>query len=88
MFTLGQKSEDQGFIHRVMIMATYKEIQSYVKNESGFKPKTCWIAHVKDLCGLSPRIAPNRKDNSVRQLPCPDSKIEAIKMALRYLEMI
>ncbi len=69
-------------------MATYKEIQSYVKNKSGFTPKSCWIAHVKEICGLSPRISPNRKDNGVRQFPCPDDKVEAIKMAFQYFEMI
>ncbi len=69
-------------------MATYKEIQSYVRNESGFVPKTCWIAHVKETCGLSPRVASNRKDNGVRQFPCPDNRAEAIKRALHYFRMI
>lgn len=33
-------------------MATYKQIQTYVRTEYGFVPKSCWIAHCKELCGL------------------------------------
>ena len=33
-------------------MSTYRRIQEYVKRQYGFTPKTCWIAHVKELCGL------------------------------------
>lgn len=33
-------------------MATYKEIQKYVKDIHGFVPKTCWIAHMKEVCGI------------------------------------
>ena len=32
-------------------MATYAEIAECVKRQSGFTPKTCWIAHVKELNG-------------------------------------
>jgi hypothetical protein len=39
-------------------MATYKDIQKYVKQRFGFEPKTCWIAHVKELNGLPTRSAP------------------------------
>lgn len=42
-------------------MATYKQIQTWVKQQYGFTPETCWIAHVKELMGLSVRSAPNRK---------------------------
>ena len=28
-------------------MATYKQIQDWVKKQYGFVPKTCWIADVK-----------------------------------------
>ena len=33
-------------------MATYKQIQEYVRDKYGYSPKTCWIAHMKDVCGL------------------------------------
>ena len=39
-------------------MATYKEIQGYVKETYGFLPKTCWIAHMKELCGIPIKMRP------------------------------
>ena len=46
-------------------MATYKEIQSYVKEKYGFLPKTCWIAHMKKVCGIpvknSPRVCSHKQ---------------------------
>ena len=33
-------------------MATYKQIQDGVKKNYGFTVKTCWIADVKEMCGL------------------------------------
>lgn len=33
-------------------MATYKEIQEYIRNEKGYMAQTCWIAHTKSLCGI------------------------------------
>jgi len=47
-------------------MATYKEIQEYVKMNYGYIPKTCWIAHTKEICGLSPKVANNRNDINSR----------------------
>lgn len=41
-------------------MATYKEIQEYIRNEKGYMAQTCWIAHTKSLCGIQTRNAPNR----------------------------
>ena len=38
-------------------MATYKEIQGYVKETYGFLPKTCWIAHMKELCGIPVKLS-------------------------------
>ena len=39
-------------------MATYRQIQEYVKQEYGCTVKTCWIAHVKELNGLEVHTAP------------------------------
>ena len=50
-------------------MATYTEIQEWVKQHYGFTPKTCWIAHVKSLSGLPMRKAPNRL-GAGRVAPC------------------
>jgi len=68
-------------------MATYKQIQSWVKNEYGFVPKTCWIADVKHKSGLPMRKAPNRK-GSERVYPCPPEKEKAVRAALRHFGML
>ena len=69
-------------------MATYKEIQGYVKETYGFLPKTCWIAHMKELCGIPVINAPNRISPSHREKPCPPEKMPYIKEAFRYFGMI
>lgn len=46
-------------------MATYKEIQDYVKSTYGFVPKTCWIAHMKEVYNIPVKISSNR--NSANQ---------------------
>ena len=38
-------------------MASYKEINE----KYGISIETCWIAHVKEICGLNVSQAPNRK---------------------------
>lgn len=68
-------------------MATYKQIQDYVKKRYGYQPKTCWIAHVKELSGLSMRKAWNRAGTR-REEPCPKGKIPDIQAALRHFGMI
>lgn len=69
-------------------MATYKEIQEYVWLNFGYKPKTCWIAHCKEIYGLSPRIAPNRKNSQKRKHPCPAAKQADIKKSFQHFGMI
>jgi hypothetical protein len=68
-------------------MATYKEIQAYVKEHHGFTPKTCWIAHVKELSGLKVRRAWNRKSDQ-RAVPCPANKVQPIREAFRHFGML
>lgn len=68
-------------------MATYKRIQDWVKQNYGFTPKTCWIAHVKEMSGLPVRKAPNRRD-AERVYLCPPEKVEPIRAALRHFGMI
>ena len=69
-------------------MATYKEIQAFIKEQHGYIPKTCWIAHAKKQCGLNPKMAPNRQDPERRVSPCPDNKLDDIKEAFRHFGMI
>ena len=69
-------------------MPTYKQIQEYIKTEYGFNVRSSWIAHVKEMCGLNPIIAPNRKDRSKRIYPCPSNKIVPILKAFKHFKMI
>lgn len=69
-------------------MATYSQIQDYVKKKKGYTVKTCWIAHVKELCGLNPHPAPNRRSPDKRENPCPPDKVEAIREALVFFGLI
>ncbi|GJK85990.1 hypothetical protein AF41_02066 [Citrobacter sp. MGH 55] len=41
-------------------MATYRQIADDVKSRTGKAVKTCWIAHVKSLHGLTRGVSPNR----------------------------
>jgi len=67
--------------------ATYKQIQAWVKSEHRFVPKTCWIAHCKELNGLPLGRAPNRQ--GLRRVePCPPAKRHAIEDALRHFGML
>jgi hypothetical protein len=66
---------------------TYRAIQECVKRKAGFTPKTCWIAHVKELNGLPLKSAPNRQASEVRQYPCPPDKRGSIEDCLRHFKM-
>jgi len=68
-------------------MATYREIQAYVKQRYGYQPKTCWIAHVKELVGLPISKAPNRQGEQ-RVNPCPAEKRADIEEAFRHFRML
>ena len=68
-------------------MATYRQIQDWVKQQYGFVPKTCWIAHVKEISGIKVNKAPNRLGEE-RLIPCPQDKVELILQALEYFKMI
>ena len=67
-------------------MATYARIQGYVRRRCGFTPKTCWIAHCKELAGLPLDAAWNR--DGERKHPCPVDKRESIMRAFRRLGLI
>ena len=65
-------------------MATYKDIQNYIRNSFGINVATCHIADAKRKLGMCVRIAPNRRriDNLVK--PCPGNYLPFIKQALEY----
>lgn len=73
-------------IHRMK--PTYAEIAECVKRRHGFVPKTCWIAHVKELNGLPVRVAPNRQSRKTRMVPCPSEKRASIEDCFRRLGVI
>lgn len=67
-------------------MATYAEIEAWVKKNYGWTPKTCWIAHCKELNSLPVRRSHKRKGE--RMVPCPEGKRVAIGAAFRHFGMI
>lgn len=67
---------------------TYTDIAECVKQRNGFVPKTCWIAHVKELNGLPVRVAPNRQSRAARVFPCPPEKRKAIEECLKRLGLL
>jgi hypothetical protein len=69
-------------------LATYREIQDYIRAAHGFVPQTCWIAHVLADHGRTTRPAPNRLTPDARAKPCPPVKRPAIEAALRHFGMI
>ncbi|OMD93551.1 hypothetical protein [Paenibacillus odorifer] len=69
-------------------MATYKQIQEYVKHECGYIPKSCWIAHMKELSGLHPKMSSRRYSPNARVHPCPIEKQDDIKESFQYFKMI
>ena len=68
---------------------TYKMIQEYVEKKYGFKVHTAYIAEVKRSLGLTMYDAPNVVEElkQPRKHP-PKEKVEAIKDALKYFEVI
>ncbi len=68
-------------------MATYRETQSYVRERHGYTPKTCWIAHVKELSGLPVRRAHNRRGEQ-RRILCPPEKQHDILDAFEHFGMV
>lgn len=68
-------------------MATYESVRGYVWRHFGFYVSDCSIAHVKVLCGLKVRRAPNRIGRG-RQNPCPPKHRPVIKKAFRHFGMI
>ncbi|QJT08766.1 hypothetical protein E8L03_07425 [Oceanidesulfovibrio marinus] len=62
-------------------MATYRQIQDWVRQNYGQGVKTCWVAHVKEMHGLAPV-------NSNRTHPCPTGRVSQIEAAFRHFGMI
>ena len=70
------------------MMATYAELQEYVRARHGRSVKTCWIAHMKELSGLPVRTSPNRTSPTGRKHPCPEWARPMIEDAMRHFGML
>ena len=71
-----------------MYMSTYKDIRKYVEETYNITIETCWIAHMKEKCGLPTRPAPNRISQDSRVKPCPPESEKYIKDAFKHFGMI
>ena len=69
--------------------ATYETIKDYVKEQTGYKVSSLYIAQVKAKHGLDMRENFNLpKSEDARQPKCPAEKEKAIEDALRHFQMI
>lgn len=69
--------------------ATYEEIKAYVKEHTGLKVSSLYIAQVKQKCGIIERTNHNLpKSENSRQPKCPPEKEAAIREALEHFRMI
>ena len=68
---------------------TYKMIQEYVERNYGVKVHTAYIAEVKRSLGLTKYDASNAVEElkQPRKHP-PKEKVEAIKEAIKYFEVV
>jgi hypothetical protein len=66
---------------------TYLRIRAYIYSRHGFSPRTGWIAHVKELNGLTLRHTHNRR-GPMRADPCPPERRAIIEAALRHFGVL
>lgn len=69
-------------------MAAFSLTQNLTTKQYDDISKACWIAHVKEMCGLNPPISAHRHDPIKREKPCPPDKVEPIKAAFRHFGMM
>jgi len=67
-------------------MATYAEIQNFVKKKYDYTPKSCWIAHAKELSGIPVKKSPRRTGKRV--YPFPRNKLKHIQKAFHHYVMM
>ena len=63
-------------------------IQEYVEKKYGLKVHTAYIAEVRRSLGLTMCDAPNAVEELKQPKHPPKEKVEAIKDALKYFEII
>ncbi len=67
-------------------MVTYKTMRDYIKVKYNCSVKTCWIADMKEQCGIFTRKVPNRISETQRVHPCPIDHKKKLKMHLNILK--
>ncbi len=72
----------------VIFLATYKQIEAHMREKYGYTPKSCWIAHMKEICGLKPKTSSRRYSPDSRVQPCPESKQNDFRETFKYFNMI
>ena len=69
--------------HSTRNAATDQEIQKWVIRQHGFMPLSYWIAHCKEIAGLTVAESERREWQQ-----CPLDKQPAIKQAFRHFGML
>lgn len=68
--------------------ATYGQIKTYVKEQTGLSVSSLYIAQVKQKCGIIERENYHKaKSDGAKQPKCPPNKERAIMEDLEHLEM-
>jgi len=63
--------------------ASDQEIQKWIQQRHGLQVETYWIAHCRELCGITESTAERREWQQ-----CPPEKLPAIKQAFRHFGML
>lgn len=69
-----------------MKSARYKDVIEYSKKHYDFVIQSCWIAHIKELHGLS--LNSSGRGNLPRQKLCPEDKKKLVERAMRAVGMM
>jgi hypothetical protein len=59
----------------------YKLIMDWIKDAYGDNVKSCYIAHVKDMCSM-------KKPNNNRKIKCPHKHVKKIIHAFFHFKML
>jgi hypothetical protein len=69
-------------------MATSAQVRTDAQEKHGVYLPNCWIAHVKELNGLTPMPAPNRRSFDARVKPCRAEVRPIIEASMRRGDII
>jgi len=67
-------------------MASYEEIQKFLREKYGYNAKAYAIAHAKEAYGIPTKKAPNRKGE--RKWKCPEKRLPQMKEAFQHFGML